>query len=301
MNKFFTKETKIGLMVVVAIGLLYFGINYLKGINLFKPTTYFYVQYDRIDGIVKTSPVMINGFKVGHVSNIYFDYKSSAPITLELSVDKHLVLPKGTYAELYETGMLGDKAIQLVLATNNNFHQVGDTLPGKTSGGLMAEIVGSIMPPIEKLIPQIDSTLLALRKVIESKEVANSLQNLETTTKELSLMSLSLKKVVNNDLPTIMSDVSAITENLNKVTSDLSKVDLQATMASLNATLSNLQLASEKFKQKDNTVGLLLNDPSLYLNLSATMDSSNKLLIDLKENPKRYIHFSVFGSKASKK
>ena len=301
MKKFFTREAKIGLLVIVALGLLYFGINYLKGINLFKPTKYFYVQYDRIDGVVKTSPVLINGYKIGHVSNIDFDYTKNAPITLEISVDKHLIVPKGSYAELYETGMLGDKAIQLVLTDNPDIHQIGDTLPGKTSGGLIGEIVNSLLPPIQKVIPQVDSTLLALCKVIESGAVENSMKNIETTTQELASMSQSLKKIVHTDVPVIMNDVSTVTQNLSKVTTDLSKVDLEKTLISLNETLANLQLASSKFNEKTNTVGLLLNDPSLYLNLNATMDSSNKLLIDLKENPKRYIHFSVFGAKKEKK
>lgn len=297
MRKIFNREAKIGLLVIVAIGLLYFGINYLKGINIFKPTKYYYVQYDKIDGVVKTSPVFINGFKVGLVSNIEFDYTKNAPIVLEISVDKDLIVPQGSYAELYETGLLGDKAIQLVLSSNTDIHQIGDTLPGTTSAGLMGAIVESLLPPIEKILPQIDSTLLALRKVIESGEVRNSMKNIETTTKELALMSQSLKKIVNTDVPVIMKDVSTVTQNLSKVSTDLSKVDLEATLLSLNETLNNLQLASTKFNDKSNTVGLLLNDPSLYLNLNATMDSSNKLLIDLKENPKRYIHFSVFGSK----
>ena len=296
-KKIFTKEAKIGLLVVVSIGLLYFGVNYLKGVNIFKPDKYFYAQYNRIDGIVKTSQVMINGYKVGHISNIYFDYTKEAPITLEITVDKDLVVPKGTIAQIYETGMLGDKAIQLILSNSSEVHAIGDTLQSETSQGLVGEIVGSLMPPIQRLVPQIDSTLYALRKLLENGSIEKSLNNIESTTTQLEGMSKSLKKIVNNDVPVISSDVSTITKNLNKVSSDLSKTDFYATMQTLNQTLDNLKLASNKLNQNDNTMGLLLNDKSLYLNLNSTMDNANKLVIDLKENPKRYVHFSVFGKK----
>lgn len=296
-KKFLTRETKIGIAVVVAIGMLYFGINYLKGINVFKPNTYFYVQYDRVDGIVKTTHVLINGYKIGHVSDIYFDYTKEAPITLEITVDKHLVVPKGTIAQVYETGLMGDKAIQLKLGNGTEICQTGDTLQGEVVGGMIAEIVQSLMPPIERLVPQLDSTILAIRKVAEDENIRKTLANAEQATKELKLASVKLNSIMNNDVPTIMTDVKTTTSKLSKISTDIAEMDLKATINKVNATLANLQLASDKFKSKDNTLGLLLNDKQLYLHIDSTANSANQLLIDLKANPKRYVHFSVFGSK----
>ena len=133
---FLNNEVKIGIAVVFAIAVLYFGINFLKGINIFTPNTTLYVQYNSVDGIVKTSHVLINGYQVGHVSDIVFDYTKEAPITLELTVDRKLVVPKGTIAEVYETGMLGDKAIRLRLGKSNELCHKGDTIEGIITGGV---------------------------------------------------------------------------------------------------------------------------------------------------------------------
>ena len=127
MKKIFSREVKIGIVVIIAIGMLYFGLNYLKGVNIFKPDTYFYAKYDRVDGIVKTTHVYVNGFQVGHVSDIIFDYTKEAPIVLEITVDKNLVIPVGTVAEMYDTGLMGDKAIQLKLGKSSDVHTTGDT------------------------------------------------------------------------------------------------------------------------------------------------------------------------------
>ena len=292
MKKLFSREVKIGIVVIVAIGMLYFGLNYLKGVNIFKPDTYFYAQYDRVDGIVKTTPVLVNGFQVGLVSDIIFDYTKEAPIVLEITVDKKLILPIGTIAEVYDNGLMGDKAIQLKLGKSSDIHTTGDTLLSSTQNGLIAGIVDQILPPIMELVPSIDSTIIALKNVIESPEIKSLLKNADATMANLKHSTSKLDGVIDT-VQYICNDLSGVTNSLNKVNWD-------STMVSIEGTLANLKTTTDKFNSTDNTLGALLNDKESYTDLDSTVNSANALLMDLKANPKRYVHFSVFGSKEKK-
>ena len=291
-KKFISREVKIGIIVVIAIGMLYFGLNYLKGINIFKPDTYFYAKYDRVDGVVKTTHVYVNGYQVGHVSDIIFDYTKEAPIVLEITVDKKLVIPVGTVAEVYDNGLMGDKAIQLRLGKSSEVHSTGDTLLSSTQNGLIAGIVDKILPPIMQLVPSIDSTIVALKNVVESPEVKSLLQNADATMANLKRSTGKLDGVIDT--------VQYICNDLSGVTKSLDKVDWDSTMVSIETTLENLKSTTDKFNSTDNSIGALLNDKALYTNLDSTVNSANALLMDLKANPKRYVHFSVFGAKEKK-
>ena len=292
MKKNFSREAKIGVVVVIAIGMLYFGLNYLKGVNIFKPDTYFYAQYNRVDGVVKTTPVFVNGFQVGHVSDIIFDYTKEAPIVLEITVDKKLVVPVGTVAEVYDSGLMGDKAIQLKLGKSSDVYSTGDTLLSTTQNGLIAGIVDKILPPIMELVPSIDSTIIALKNVVESPEVKSLLQNADATMANLKRSTGKLDGVIDT--------VQYICNDLSVVTKSLDKVNWDSTMVTIESTLANLQTTTDKFNSTDNTLGALLNDKALYTDLDSTVNSANALLMDLKANPKRYVHFSVFGTKEKK-
>lgn len=294
MKKIFSRELKIGLLVVIAAFLLYFGINFLKGIDIFQPASYFYAKYDRVDGIVKTSSVYINGYKVGHVSDIFFDYSEESPIVLEITVDEKLVVPKGTVAELYDTSLMGEKAVQLILGDPRaGILVAGDTLQGGIDGGMMADIVAAVVPSFEKLIPELDSTIQAFRKIAEDDNIRKILANTEGVTG-------GLNKFMNEDLQKIVTEIDTITTNFAKISKDLNEADLKQTIASLDSSLANIEVASAQLKSKDNSLGLLLNDKSLYNGLDSTINNANKLVIDLKENPSRYVHFSVFGKKEKK-
>lgn len=291
-KKFISREVKIGIVVIIAIGMLYFGLNYLKGVNIFKPDTYFYAKYDRVDGIVKTTHVYVNGFQVGHISDIIFDYSKEAPIVLEITVDKKLLVPVGTVAEVYDTGLMGDKAIQLKLGNSSQYHVAGDTLRSATQNGLIAGIVDQILPPIMELVPSIDSTVIALKNVIESPEIKSLLKNADATMANL--------KHSTGKLDSVIDTVQYICNDLSGVTNSLNKVNWDSTMVYLEGTLTNLKTTTDKFNSTDNSIGALLNDKALYVSLDSTVNSANALLMDLKANPKRYVHFSVFGSKDKK-
>ena len=297
---FLNNEVKIGIAVVFAIAVLYFGINFLKGINIFTPHTTLYVQYNSVDGIVKTSHVLINGYQVGHVSDIVFDYTKEAPITLELTVDRKLVVPKGTIAEVYETGMLGDKAIRLRLGKSNELCHKGDTIEGIITGGVLAQAMESLLPPIQNMIPNIDSTVRALRAVVESEHVENILANADDAVKSLKDASGKLDAMMSTDIKPFMADAKNVAAKLDKVATDVSEADLKKTLSELEAAIANVKLATAKLSSTDNTLGLLLNDRKLYNDVDSILINGNALVVDLKQNPKRYVHFSVFGSKEKK-
>ena len=297
---FLNNEVKIGIAVVFAIAVLYFGINFLKGINIFTPNTTLYVQYNSVDGIVKTSHVLINGYQVGHVSDIVFDYTKEAPITLELTVDRKLVVPKGTIAEVYETGMLRDKAIRLRLGKSNELCHKGDTIEGIITGGVLAQAMESLLPPIQNMIPNIDSTVRALRAVVESEHVENILANADDAVKSLKDASGKLDAMMSTDIKPFMADAKNVAAKLDKVATDVSEADLKKTLSELEAAIANVKLATAKLSSTDNTLGLLLNDRKLYNDVDSILINGNALVVDLKQNPKRYVHFSVFGSKEKK-
>ena len=211
---------------------------------------------------------------------------------LEITVDKKLLVPVGTVAEVYDTGLMGDKAIQLKLGNSSQYHVAGDTLRSATQNGLIAGIVDQILPPIMELVPSIDSTVIALKNVIESPEIKSLLKNADATMANL--------KHSTGKLDSVIDTVQYICNDLSGVTNSLNKVNWDSTMVSLEGTLTNLKTTTDKFNSTDNSIGALLNDKALYVSLDSTVNSANALLMDLKANPKRYVHFSVFGSKDKK-
>jgi len=299
-KNFFTREVKVGIMVTVAIFVLYFGLNFLKGIDVFSPISNYYAVYSNIDGLVPSSPVLIKGYKVGQVEEIKYDFTKEQSFVVRISVSKDIQIPKGAKIELFDNGLMGGKAIQIVYAPINASQQIfaqGDTIESSVGTGLMAQVAGDLMPKIQSISEQADSLIRSLRAITEGKALKNSLTSIENTTANFDASSVQLKKMMNNDMPRIMKDVNAITGDLKKISGNLSTVDFAATFASINHTISNLNLLTDKLNSKEGTVGLLLNDKTLYNNLSNTAGDADKLLIDLKQNPKRYVHFSLFGSK----
>lgn len=299
-KKIFTREVRVGLMVVIAIFVLYFGLNFLKGIDVFSPVNEYYATYENVDGLVPSSPVLIKGFKVGQVEEVKYDFTRQTPFVVRISVSKDIKLPKGATIELFDNGLMGGKAVQIVyepLQADAVVYASGDTVTSSVGTGLMAQVAGDLMPQIKSMTLQADSLLRTLRKVMESKEVSNSLVSIESTTSNLAETSGKLKNLMQNDVPKVLKDVNIITADLKKVSGNLSTVDFAATFASINQTIANLNLLTTKMNSSEGSMGLLINDKRLYNNLASTAESADKLLIDLKASPKRYVHFSLFGKK----
>jgi phospholipid/cholesterol/gamma-HCH transport system substrate-binding protein len=299
-KNYFTREVKVGIMVIVAIFVLYFGLNFLKGIDIFSPVNNYYAKYENIGGLVPSTPVYVKGFKVGQVEQVKYDFTKKESFVIRISVAKDIKLPKGTKLELYDDGLMGGKAVQLIYSPelmSQQMYKAGDTIESQVGIGLMAQLTGDLVPKIESISTQTDSLIRSVRLLIENKNLNKSLASIERTTSDLAVSSAQLKKMMNNDVPHILGDVNTLTTDFKQISGNLKKIDYAATFASIDHTIANLNLITDKINSSEGTIGLLLNNKDLYINLSNTAASSDKLIIDLQKNPKRYVHFSLFGSK----
>lgn len=295
--KYFTKEVKIGIAGIVSLCMLVYGINYLKGKNLFKPSSYFYVKYKDIQGLAKSSPVFADGYRIGIVSDIYYDYQHPGNVTVEVELDNEMRIPKGTHAELV-TEMLGTVKMNIILAVNQNeAYAIGDTIPGTVNNGLMEAVTKSIMPQMEKMLPKLDSIMTSLNKIAADPNIPATLKSVRTTADNLAETTTQLRGMMKNDVPQITKKINQIGDNFVEVSNNLKGIDYASTFRKIDLTMDNVKMVTEKLNRKDNSLGLLLNDSSLYRNLSNTGANASLLLQDLKANPKRYVHFSVFGRK----
>ena len=297
MKTVFTKEAKIGLVSIVSLALLYLGINYLKGVNLFKPVNHYYVAFSNVKGVTVSSPVVVEGFKVGLVREISYDYDTTGKISVLVSLEDKMRINKGSYITVVNS-FLGGAELHIHLNTfvDDYFHS-GDTIEGRMETDMMTSVQENLLPGIEQMMPKLDSILGGLQTLVNHPALTQSLAHVEQTTASLEHSSRRLDQLLAKDVPVIVENLKGITANFESVSGQLKELDLAGTMRTVNATLANLKLTTDKLNSADNSLGLLLNDRQLYDNLNGTMENASLLLLDLREHPKRYVHFSLFGSK----
>ena len=297
MKTVFTKEAKIGLVSIVSLALLYLGINYLKGVNLFKPVNHYYVAFSNVKGVTVSSPVFVEGFKVGLVREISYDYDTTGKISVLVSLEDKMRINKGSYITVVNS-FLGGAELHIHLNTfvDDYFHS-GDTIEGRMETDMMTSVQENLLPGIEQMMPKLDSILGGLQTLVNHPALTQSLAHVEQTTASLEHSSRRLDQLLAQDVPVIVENLKGITTNFESVSGQLKELDLAGTMRTVNATLANLKLTTDKLNSADNSLGLLLNDRQLYDNLNGTMENASLLLLDLREHPKRYVHFSLFGSK----
>lgn len=294
--KYFTKEVKIGLTGIIAIAVLFLGLNFLKGINLFKSTNSYYISFSDAKGLTQSSPVYANGYNIGIVREIIYDYTSPGNVLVVIDADEQLHIGKGTSANLV-TEMLGGCTLHLNLAANTTeYYQPGDTIKGNDSNGLM-EKAETLVPKIEGIMGKVDTLLNNLNTLTSDPNIPGILEDTKNITANLNTSSAELKRLLQKDVPVMTGKINRIGDNVITLTDNLNTLDLKSPIAKADSTLNYLQLMTAKLNRKDNSLGLLLNDTTMYYSINQTIGSANNLLIDLKENPKRYVHFSVFGRK----
>lgn len=295
MRRLFTSEVKIGLTVVAALVVFFWGMNYLKGINLFKPTNYYYVNYSQVDGLVKSSPVMLDGFQVGLVRDIQYRYDQPGNILVTLSLNRKLRLPEGSSATI-EGALMGNPAVTLNLGPRSApILEIGDSLTGLREPNLLDQLSSGLLADVEALIQRTDSMVAGVETLLNNGSLANSLRSIEHSTGELERLTVSLNRTMDNDLPSILTNIDNLTGTFAQVGRQLNALDLHATLNKVDNTLEGLGNLTQRLNSTDNSLGLLLNTPGLYHNLDSTLISTNRLLLDLREHPKRYVHFSLFG------
>ncbi|MBQ2225850.1 MAG: MCE family protein [Prevotella sp.] len=293
------KEVTIAITACVAVVILFFGLNFLKGMTIFSSDNSYYVRFHDIQGLSKANPIYADGYKVGVVKDIYYDYDGNGDVIVKFDVDNNLRIPKGSTAEV-GSDLMGNVKMNLLMA-NNPRERVnpGDTIQGATNSGLMGR-VAQILPTVEALVPKIDSILTSVNALLADPALAATLHNAQQITSNLTTTSQQLNVLManlNKSVPGMLNKADATLANTQKLTNNLAAVDIQTTMNEVNSTISNLKTFTDNLNNGKGSLGLLMNDPGLYNNLNSTMISADSLLIDLKAHPKRYVHFSLFGKK----
>lgn len=301
MKKIFRREVIIGLTAVVAILILVFGIDYLKGINIFHPANYYYVTYTNVEGLAQSAPVTVNGYKVGLVREIQYEYDNPGHILVELSLDKSLKVPKGSKAVL-TSDLLGTATIALELAPGNDHHEVGDRLIGVNAKGLMDAVNETVMPSVGTILPRIDSLLVNVNSLVGDPALANAIRRLDYVMANVEASTVILQRalkptpaivgsagVAMNDVKSIAANLKAISEDLTTVSHSLREMPLDSTLTNLNAMSDNLLALSKQLNDPNSSLGLLMHDPQLYNNVNNAAAHIDSILIDIKREPKRYI------------
>lgn len=292
-------EVKIGLVGAIALVALFLGINFLKGVSLFSSSKTYYISFANAKGLAKSSSVYADGYKVGIVSNIKYDFRHLGEVIVEISTDKGLRIPKGSTAQLDEA-ILGGCTLNLLLATNpTEAYHPGDTIKGNDVTGLMAK-VGGMVPQLEQVVAKVDTLVATLNTLVSNPNLPLIIQNAELVTENLNKSSEQLNILLRNDIPKLTSTFTNAGENVVMLTDKMNQLDLQATLDNVNRTISSVHATMEQIKSPEGTLGKLMTDPSVYDNLNHTVQSADSLVTDLKAHPKRYVHFSVFGKKEGK-
>ncbi len=292
------KEATIGLCVVIALLMLFIGINYLKGINMFKAANYYYATYGNVAGLQISAPVTLNGFKVGLVREINYEYNNPGHVKVELSLDRALKIPTGSKAVI-EQDILGTSTVVLHLSSASTFQEVGSDIEGATASGLLDNVSQSLMPNISAIFPKIDSLLTSLNRVVADPALTASVKRLDDITLNLEQTMRQLNSATKT-LPPVMADVNGVTSNLKTVSADLADFSAQLKQMPIDSTMNNILVLSGNLKalsatlnDPQSSLGMLTHDSALYDNLNNCAASLDSLLIDVKRNPKRYISIKL--------
>jgi len=297
MKKYFSKEIIIALITLFSFGLLYFGLNYLKGSNIFKPTNHYYVRMPDVSELQNSCPVFVDGFRIGIVSSIDYDFQSTGAIVVQISLDKLMKVQTGSHVEI-KTGLTSGAYLNLILNKYvSTYYQVGDTLDGVSEKGIMDKVSDNLMPQFEAILPRLDSILQGIQSIVNHPALSQSLEQLSATTINLENSTRQLNLLLSKDIPPVIANLNQVSSDFTVISSQLKQMDLNTAMNRVDKTLQNLEQTTLQLNNKDNSLGLLLNDRSIYDHLDSTLINASDLLFDLKQNPKRYVHFSIFGKK----
>lgn len=289
-----SRNALIGLAFLASLLMIYFGINFLKGINVMKQQKQYYALFDDVTSLLLSSPVYVKGYQVGLISSITMAETEPMKFAVALSLVEEFPIPEDSYLE-YGTDLFGASMATLVLGPSTVRLQPGDTINGRKVTGLM-DGAATLLPRADSIFLRIDSLLLSLQRLTAHPSWEESINGIGQTVSHLNKTSESLDRImsaIEKDLPEISSNLHAVTDDLNKVSSDLSAMDFNRTYVTIDETVSNLKQLSEKINSNDNSLGLLMNDTKLHDSLNVTIDAATRLLEDIRLNPGRYLKVKV--------
>ena len=308
-----SNEVKVGGVALLTIVIFIWLFNFLKGKDFLKNTAVYYTVYDKVGGLAESSPVEVNGYKVGVVQSIDFVDATSGKLLAVFSVDKNFKLPKNTVAEIVPVSLLGGMKVQFIYGKGPGTYANGDTIPGRLAESLMDKIDNELLPLKEKianLISEIDTVMNSVNDIMNAdfkKDLGGTLSNLNGTTKSLDNILGSKEKELKATLDNVnrfskmLSDnsdnMSKTFTNLKTISDTLAAADIYGSVSNLKASLEKASKMMENMNNGKGTAGQILTNDTLYTNLTNSLESLNLLLQDLKANPKRYVHFSIFGKK----
>lgn len=304
-----SKEVKVGILAVVALVLFYLGLNFLKGVDFFSPNKTYFTVYDDIDGLNVSNPVLINGLTVGRVSKIEIIQDRNNAIRVDLDVDKDLNLGSSTVALLTDSDFLGSKAVELRMNyADQDFIAEGTEIRGEHDKSVVDMVRESTLPVVQKVDTTITNINLVLGNFVENRDaITHVFENLEAVSADLRVITSENR----NELATVMSNMSQLSTALsdekdgigpllakmNLLADSLNNLEITATVMEAKKSMTELNALLSQMNEGEGTLGKLAKDDQFYNNMTATLADLDKLLIDLRENPKRYVHFSVFGRK----
>ena len=299
--KFLTKNMKIALTVLLGLVLLYWGINYLKGINLLTPANYFYTEVESTDGLLEAAPITVNGFQVGQVREINYDYEKNK-ITVMMAMNKEMKVPEGSTINMV-SGLMGGASLVLNLGKGPAM-ETGSFIPTTDIPGLMDHVTDNVVPMVTDMLPKVDSIVSNINGLTADPALVAALSRLDGISRQLQISAQQLTQLMNSlnrSVPGVMNNVNGITNNLTgaagnltDLSASLKQMPLDETMNKLNTTLANLHTLSEQLNDKNSSLGKIMNDRELYDNANHAIASLDSLLMDIKANPKRYINVKVF-------
>jgi phospholipid/cholesterol/gamma-HCH transport system substrate-binding protein len=302
-----SKEVKVGLLGISAILLFIFGYRFLQGKNILKADRSFYAVYDNVEGLTKSAPVTINGLTVGNIDDIDF-LDGSGRLLVKFHVDESFSFSSESTAAVYSTGLIGGKALAIV----PNFESTapnakpGDTLPSKINEGMVGDMMEEFMPlkdKIEHLVVSTDSALANINKILnpDTREgIQKSVSSLSKTLDEIAVLSQRTNRFIGDNeksLGVTIKNLESTSTNFAKISDTLSQIEIAGTIKELESAVGKFNNVLDDVASGEGSLGKLMTDDSLYVNLERATRQAEMLLQDLKLNPKRYVHFSVFGKK----
>ena len=310
-----SNEVKVGATALLTIVVFVWLFNFLKGKDFLKSTAIYYTVYDKVGGLAESSPVEVNGHKVGVVQSVEFVNATSGKLLATFSVNKHFKLPKNTLAEIVPVSLLGGMKVQFVYGAGPGFYSQKDTIPGKLAESLMDKIDTEILPVKEKLanlVVVLDSVISSVDEIMSpefKKNFSGTLAHLNNTTASLDKVIGSKEKELSatvdniNKFTKMLSDNSGkmnkTFSNLESISDTLAAADIYSSVTNLKASLEKASTLMDNLNKGKGSAGQFLTNDTLYTNLTSSLESLNLLLKDMKSNPKRYVHFSIFGKKSS--